>query len=81
MQTDSQSDLVPRFHLAGGTALALQPKYPYNRDFEALAVRYMAYFDHAEQESPLEPLVDEDWATVKAFFREQAKTLSREWLQ
>ena len=69
-------------HIALRELLEMAPtKYPHNRDFEALAVRYMAYFDHAEQESPLELLVDVEWETVKAFFREQAKTLGRQWLR
>ena len=56
-------------------------KYPTIRDFEALVVRYMAYFDRAEQQEPpllLEPV---DWSAVKAFFREQAVALGRGWLE
>lgn len=69
-------------HVSLRELLDLAPtKYPYTRDFEALAVRYMAYFDHAEQESPLELLIDVEWKTVKAFFRDQARALGREWLR
>ena len=56
-------------------------KYPSVRDFEALVVRTMVYFDRADQEEPLPLLQAVDWATVKAFFREQAVTLGRGWLE
>jgi len=55
-------------------------KYPSTRDFEAMVVRYMVYFDRAEQEAPPILLQTADWETVKAFFREQAVALSRGWL-
>ena len=56
-------------------------KYPSVRDFEAMVVRYMVYFDRAEQEEPLSLLEAVDWATVKVFFREQALALGRGWLE
>jgi len=56
-------------------------KYPLVRDFEALVVRYMAYFDRAEQEQPPLMLEAVDWSTVKEFFREQAVELGRRWLE
>jgi hypothetical protein len=56
-------------------------KYPSVRDFEAMVVRYMVYFDRAEQEEPLSLLEAVDWDTVKAFFREQALALGKEWLE
>lgn len=55
-------------------------KYPFNRDFEAQVVRYLVYFDRAEQEEPLLLLQEVAWSTVKAFFRERALSLSRGWL-
>jgi hypothetical protein len=56
-------------------------KYPLVRDFEALVVRYMAYFDRAEQEEPPLMLEAVDWSTVKEFFREQAVALGKRWLE
>ena len=56
-------------------------KYPLVRDFEALVVRYMAYFDLAEQEQPPLLLEAVDWRSVKEFFREQAVELGRRWLE
>ena len=56
-------------------------KYPWARDFESLVVRYMAYFDRAEQEEPLPLLKAMDWGVVKAFFREQAVALGKIWLE
>jgi predicted nucleotidyltransferase component of viral defense system len=55
-------------------------KYPSVRDFEAMVVRHMVYFDRAEQEAPPILFQSVDWETVKAFFREQALALSRQWL-
>ena len=56
-------------------------KYPTVRDFEAQVVRYMAYFERADQEPPLPLLQPVEWTTVKAFFREQAVLLGRGWLE
>ncbi len=56
-------------------------KYPAVRDFEALVVRYMAFFERAEQEEPPSLLEPVDWSAVKAFFREQAVALGRGWLE
>jgi len=56
-------------------------KYPMVRDFEARVVRYMAYFDRAEQEEPPPLLEAVAWSTVKAFFREQAVVLGKKWLE
>jgi hypothetical protein len=54
-------------------------KYPAHRDFEARAVRYLAYFDRADQEEPV-PLAREiSWEEIKAFFLEQATRLARQW--
>lgn len=54
-------------------------KYPTHRDFEARVVRYLAYFERADQEEPV-PLAREiSWEEVKAFFREQATRLARQW--
>lgn len=54
-------------------------KYPRHRDFAAQVLRYLVYFEHAEQEKPLSLLHPVEWSTVKAFFREQAVTLSKAW--
>jgi hypothetical protein len=56
-------------------------KYPSVRDFEAMVVRHMVYFDRAEQEAPLATFQAVAWEEVKAFFREQAVRLSRGWLE
>jgi predicted nucleotidyltransferase component of viral defense system len=56
-------------------------KYPSVRDFEAMVVRAMVYFDRADQEEALPLLQPVDWETVKAFFREQALALGKEWLE
>jgi predicted nucleotidyltransferase component of viral defense system len=55
-------------------------KYPSVRDFEAMVVRTMVYFDRAEQEAPPALFQMVEWEAVKAFFREQAVVLSRGWL-
>ena len=69
-------------HIPLRELLDLAPvKYPSARDFEAQVVRCMAYFDRAEQEPPLPLLQPTEWATVKAFFRQQALLLGRGWLE
>ena len=56
-------------------------KYPDTRDFEAQVARHLAYFDRAEQESPV-PLIEQvEWGTVKNWFREQAKEIGSSWLK
>lgn len=56
-------------------------KYPSMRDFEAQVTRHMVAFDRAEVESPL-PLIEQvEWETVKAWFREQAKSIGKSWLE
>jgi hypothetical protein len=55
-------------------------KYPSVRDFEAQVTRHMIAFERAEAESPL-PLIEQvEWETVKAWFREQAKSIGKSWL-
>jgi hypothetical protein len=44
-------------------------KYPSVRDFEAMVVRTMVYFDQADQEADPPLLKDVEWDTVKSFFR------------
>jgi len=56
-------------------------KYPSVRDFEAMVVRAMVYFDRADQEEALLLLQPVDWEIVKAFFREQAVALGKGWLE
>lgn len=62
--------------------LALAPrKYPSFRDFEAQVARHMIAFERAEAESPV-PLIEQvEWETVKAWFREQAKSIGKSWLE
>jgi hypothetical protein len=69
-------------HISLRALLDLAPaKYPSVRDFEAMGVRAMVYFDRADQEEPIPLLQAVDWETVKAFFREQAVALGKEWLE
>jgi hypothetical protein len=56
-------------------------KYPGVRDFEAQVVKRLVYFERAEQDEPpllLEPV---DWEVVKAFFRQQAADIGRNWIR
>jgi hypothetical protein len=69
-------------HIPLGDLLTLAPdKYPYNRDFEAQVVRDLVYFERADQEAPLPLLQQVDWSAVKAFFRDQAFWLGKQWLE
>lgn len=55
-------------------------KYPDVRDFEAQVARHLAYFDRAEQETPV-PLIEQvEWETVKEWFRKQARDIGNSWL-
>ena len=54
-------------------------KYPSVRDFEAMVVRRMVYFERAEQEETPLLLRPVGWETVTAFFREQAVALGSAW--
>jgi len=56
-------------------------KYPNVRDFESQVVRRLAYFEHAEQEEPVPLIQDVPWETVKRYFREQAISLGRGWVE
>lgn len=68
MSLRSLLDLAPR-------------KYSHSRDFEAQAVKHLVYFERAEQEAPV-PLIEETpWEDVKTFFRHQASTIGKGWLQ
>ena len=61
--------------------LGLAPKkYPYVRDFESQVVRRLAFFDHAEQEEDTPLFQPASWIDVKEFFRVQARTLGKKWL-
>ncbi|NLS77460.1 MAG: nucleotidyl transferase AbiEii/AbiGii toxin family protein [Chloroflexi bacterium] len=55
-------------------------KYPTVRDFEAMIVRQLAYFERADLEPPLDALLPLDWAEVKGFFRTWARLLGQSWL-
>ncbi|MBU1659953.1 MAG: hypothetical protein KKD28_00595 [Chloroflexi bacterium] len=60
-------DLAPRKHTA-------------SRDFESQVVKRLPFFERAEAEEPLPLLEEVSWETVKAFFRQQAIELSRNWI-
>ncbi len=72
-------ELCKRIELRELFKLAPQ-KYPDVRDFEAQVARHLAYFDRAEQETPV-PLIEQvEWETVKAWFRQQAREIGNSWL-
>lgn len=55
-------------------------KFSHARDFESQVVKHLVYFERAEQEAPV-PLIEEiDWNDVKAYFREQASSIGKDWL-
>ena len=56
-------------------------KYPRARDFEAQAVKRLAFFAHADQEEAPLLIREVPWKTVKAFFRQQAAALGKSWLE
>jgi hypothetical protein len=56
-------------------------KFSYVRDFEAQVVRHMVYFDRAERETPVPLLEEVPWETVKEWFRNQAISLGKSWLE
>lgn len=55
-------------------------KYAGFRDFEAMVVRRMAYFERAEQEEMPAMLEPVNWETVKAFFGAQAMLFGHQWM-
>jgi hypothetical protein len=73
-------ELCKRIELRELLKLAPQ-KFPDVRDFEAQVARHLAYFDRAEQESPV-PLIEQvEWDTVKDWFRQQARDIGNSWLK
>jgi hypothetical protein len=56
-------------------------KYPHTRDFEAMVVRRLAYFERAEQEERVPLIKQVPWETVKAYFRQQAISIGRSWIE
>jgi len=72
-------EICQRISLRSLLDLAPQ-KYPSTRDFEAMVVRRLVYFERAEQEEPLPLLSPVDWEDVKVFFREQAIALGKGWI-
>jgi len=73
-------ELCKRIELRELLKLAPQ-KFPDVRDFEAQVARHLAYFDRAEQESPV-PLIEQvEWETVKDWFRQQARDIGNSWLK
>jgi hypothetical protein len=71
--------LCQRMDLRALLDLAPQ-KYTATRDFEAQVVKRLPFFERAEQEESLPLLVDVPWENIKAFFRQQAIELSRDWI-
>lgn len=72
-------ELCKRIELRELLKLAPQ-KFPDVRDFEAQVARHLAYFDRAEQESPV-PLIEHvEWEAVKDWFRQQARDIGNSWL-
>lgn len=58
-----------------------EQKYPDVRDFEAQVARHLAYFERAEQESPVPLIAQVEWETVKDWFRQQARDIGNSWLK
>ncbi|MFH1633333.1 MAG: nucleotidyl transferase AbiEii/AbiGii toxin family protein [Chloroflexota bacterium] len=56
-------------------------KYPGTRDFESQVVKRLVYFERADREAPLPTIKEVSWETVKAFFRQQAAELGKNWLR
>ena len=82
----TRKDFCDLYILAQTTPLrqlldAAPRKYPAHRDFEARVVRYLTYFDRADQEEPVPLIRDVPWEEIKAFFRQQAALLARGWWQ
>ncbi|MBN1642105.1 MAG: nucleotidyl transferase AbiEii/AbiGii toxin family protein [Anaerolineae bacterium] len=82
----SRKDFIDLYAIAAHVPLRVlldraPDKYPGVRDFEAMVVRHLAYFERAEREAQPEMLHAITWETVKAFCREQALALGREWLR
>lgn len=73
-------ELCKRIELRELLDLAPQ-KYPDVRDFEAQVTRHLAYFDRAEQESPVPLMEQVEWETVKEWFRQQARDIGNSWLK
>ena len=55
-------------------------KYPNVRDFEAQVVKRLVYFERAELDEPPLLLETVAWETVKAYFRQQAEGIGRNWI-
>jgi len=80
----TRKDFIDLYTLAQSLPLrqildAAPRKYPSYRDFQKRVVRYLTYFELADQELPTPMLYDVSWEQVKAFFREQASLLARSW--
>ena len=59
---------------------AVPQKFSHARDFETQVVKHLVYFERAEQEAPV-PLIEEvSWNEVKVFFRAEASTIGKSWL-
>jgi hypothetical protein len=55
-------------------------KYLGMRDFEAQVGKRLVYFARAEQEEPPPLLQEVPWGAVKAYFRQEVKSLAKSWL-
>jgi len=54
-------------------------KYPYERDFELMALEGLVLFDAAETDPPPQLLIELPWEQVKRFFITEARALGRQW--
>jgi len=54
-------------------------KFPGFRDFALMALESMIMFDNANRDFQPTLLIQTDWDEVKAFFREQVRSIGNEW--
>lgn len=60
--------------------LKLAPtKFPGVRDFEAQILQHLIYFKKADVEPPVPLLQDVAWETVKVYFLQQVKIITKSW--
>lgn len=60
--------------------LKLAPeKFPGVRDFEAQILKHLTYFKKADVEPPVPLLQDVSWETVKVYFLQQVKIITKSW--
>jgi hypothetical protein len=56
-------------------------KYPNHRDFEARVVRYLTFFERADQEEAIALTPDISWEEIKTTLRQEATRLANKWWQ